>query len=132
MTQIVDASVAVKWFAKEERSNAAREVLNSGTLCAPEFVLLELFHALWNMARRGLFHIQDIEPSLRRARDAFEDLAPQAVLLQKACELAQLHSHSIYDCLYIAHAQREQATLITADDKQFAIARKARVDVQLL
>jgi predicted nucleic acid-binding protein len=132
MTRIVDASVAVKWFAKEEGSAAAREVLTSGALCAPEFVLLELFQALWTMARRGQFQMQDIEPSLRRAREAFQDLAPQEVLFKNACELAQLHSHPLYDCLYVAHAQREQATLITADDKQVTIARKARIDVQLL
>jgi predicted nucleic acid-binding protein len=132
MTLIVDASVAVKWFAKEDRAAEARAILDEQDLAAPEFLLLELFHILWNLARHGQFHAQDIEPSLHHARDAFLNLAPQEVLFRDACALAQRHSHAIYDCLYIALAQRERATLVTADDKQFAIARKARADVRLL
>jgi predicted nucleic acid-binding protein len=132
MALIVDASVAVKWFANEDRADAARKILNQRDLAAPEFVLLELFHALWNLARCNQFHLQDLEPSLHSARNAFDYFASQEVLFDEASKLARYYMHPIYDCLYIILAQRERATLITADEKQFGIARKAKVDVQLL
>jgi predicted nucleic acid-binding protein len=132
MTLIVDASVAVKWFVNEDRATAARQVLGAGGIAAPEFILLELYHSLWNLARRGQFLTRDIEPSTHRAKQAFDVLVRQEDLFQQACTFAQAYSHPIYDCLYIAHAQRDVARLITADEKQFAIARKAKISVELL
>ena len=132
MTLIVDASVAVKWFAKEDQIAEARLLLDRDDLAAPEFIFLELFHALWNLARRNQFHMHDIEPSLMRMRDVFAYFAPQETLRGDAMRLALHRNLAIYDCLYIALAQREGATLITADEKQLAIARQARSDVKLL
>jgi predicted nucleic acid-binding protein len=132
MTLIVDASVAVKWFVNEDRAAAARQVLRAGSIAAPEFILLELYHSLWNLARRSQFLMRDIEPSIRRAREAFDTFARQEDLFQEASTFAQAYSQPIYDCLYIAHAQRERMTLITADEKQFAAARKAKISVELL
>jgi predicted nucleic acid-binding protein len=38
----------------------------------------------------------------------------------------------VYDCFYVALAQRDGATLVTADQKQFELARRTRVRAQLL
>lgn len=40
--------------------------------------------------------------------------------------------HAIYDCLYLALAQRTMAVLLTADDRQYELARRLRIDARLL
>jgi predicted nucleic acid-binding protein len=38
--------------------------------------------------------------------------------------------HPIYDCFYLALAQREGASLVTADNKMLGAAKQARVKVR--
>lgn len=38
-------------------------------------------------------------------------------LFPRALELSQLFRQSVYDCLYVALAEREGCELVTADDK---------------
>jgi predicted nucleic acid-binding protein len=38
-------------------------------------------------------------------------------LLPRALEIAKQHRRSVYDCLYVALAEREQCQLVTADGK---------------
>ena len=58
MTLVVDASVAIKWFVEESRSDAARAVLTSGeSLVAPDLVVPEACNAaastsLWQKANQ--------------------------------------------------------------------------------
>lgn len=59
MTVVVDASVALKWFVNEERSDLAVGLLNSGEpMMAPDLVLAEVCNAAWKSLRR-----REIDPS---------------------------------------------------------------------
>jgi predicted nucleic acid-binding protein len=59
-------------------------------------------------------------------------LTPTDDLVSEANRLSWSLDHPIYDCLYIALALRENSTLVTADAKQFAAARKARALARML
>jgi predicted nucleic acid-binding protein len=122
---VVDASVAVAWFVAEDMSDTARQLASSRHgLLAPDFLLVELAsslarHALAGSVPRGF--AGEAVRSLRRRQEVAllttEPLIPQAVALAE--ELA----HPIYDCLYLALAQREGAWLATFDRR---LARHAR------
>jgi predicted nucleic acid-binding protein len=62
----------------------------------------------------------------------FDRIVSTAELSGQALQVAIDTDHPIYDCFYIALAQRENAPLITADERQVAAARRAKVDVQRL
>jgi predicted nucleic acid-binding protein len=49
-------------------------------------------------------------------------LVPVVELLPRAIELAFDLQHPIYDCVYLALAEREKAALITADRRLIATA----------
>lgn len=132
MTLIVDASVAVKWFLQESDSAAALALRERNSLIAPDFILLETHHVVWKSWRRGETTFEAPDAVIKALREAFDHIEQSATLLADATRISLGLTHPIYDCLYIAHAQRERAALITADEKQFAIARKAKIDVELL
>lgn len=49
-----------------------------------------------------------------------------------AIELMQHVNLAAFDCLYLALAERETLPLVTADEGQFAAARRARIEARLL
>lgn len=111
---IIDASVAVKWVAEEEDSDAATAWL-AEPLGAPELWLAEAANALWAKHRRG-----EIDAS--HVRDGCRDLVAAPVsriaiadLLASAAHMALELDHPVYDCLYLAAAQLHDTRLITAD-----------------
>lgn len=130
---VIDASVAVKWFIQEDRAAEAQRVLNADAdLIAPTSILFEVFHALWEAARirrippNRLAELADVVPT------PFAALTPIEHLYAAAAALARTQPLAIYDCAYVALAQREHAELVTADERMFAVARKARVKAHLL
>jgi len=114
---VVDASVALKWFLSEEpHASQALAVVQSGaTLIAPDFVIAEVCNAAWRSARLGRIsqaQVNEIAASLPRFFDA---LVSAAGLAPRAVAIARQIDHPVYDCLYLALAEAEQASVVTAD-----------------
>ena len=133
MSLIVDASVAVKWVADEPGSIDARALGNGDEqLIAPELVVAEVGNALWKKSRGGILSRAQAAHGLRQLPLLFHHLYSDMTLSGRALEIALDAGHAIYDCFYIALAQRENAPLITADERQLAAARKAKVKARRL
>ena len=116
MKAIVDASVAVKWLFAEEGAVEARQLLaHRIALRAPDFILVEIANVIWKKALRR--EIADAQPYLEElARlDDVVTLFPAGDLLAHAAAIALQINHPVYDCLYVAHAEAEEAPLVTAD-----------------
>lgn len=124
MAMIVDASVAFKWFVPESDSDAALALFETTEpLYAPDLVLTEVANAMWARLRKV---DGDHGPAVKAAASALPRmltlLVPVVELLPRAIELAFNLQHPIYDCLYLALAEREKAALITADRRLIATA----------
>jgi predicted nucleic acid-binding protein len=133
MSLIVDASVAVKWLAEETGSKDARARGNGDEeLIAPELVIAEVGNAFWKKCRDGILGRAQAADGLRQLPRLFHRLHPDTTLSERALEIAHGARHPIYDCFYIALAERENAPLITADERQLDVARKAKVKVRRL
>ena len=132
MTLIVDASIAVKWLLEEEGSDEARRAVQGHDLAAPAFLRLEVFHVVWRRSRRGeatRSQLQDTLPALSKIIGRFEH---DETLIAKAADIAAAQTLAIYDCLYLALAVQDAATLITADEKQLATARRLRIETRTI
>lgn len=130
---VIDASVAVKWFIAEDRSDDALRILNTDAdLIAPSSILYEIFHALWDAARRRRLPAHRIAALADAVLTPFTALTPMENLYTPAAAIARAHPLAIYDCAYLALAQREHAELVTADERMFAVARKVKAKARLL
>ncbi len=114
---VVDASVAVKWLVDEAGSDRALD-LRHENLIAPELVRIEAANVLRSLAAR-----EAISEDVAISRFAFFQNAPVTIvghddaLERRALELALRFRHPVYDCIYLALAERTDRTLITADDR---------------
>lgn len=116
MTLVIDASVAVKWVFAEDGTELADDMLRSeNERIAPDFLLLEIS----NVLRTKLMRAQMDEVGLRAGyafvKASISCFVPDGSLADRALELAAECGHSVYDCMYLACAERERTTLVTAD-----------------
>jgi predicted nucleic acid-binding protein len=119
-TWVVDASVAFGWFAAVPGSEQAVRLLDGGPstlLLAPDLVLVELLNAGWKSLRLGAISAEQFQVLSTRAAEPFSRLFPSSALLARAAHWCQELDHPAYDCLYVALAEQERATLITADQR---------------
>jgi predicted nucleic acid-binding protein len=128
---IVDASVAVKWFFEEPGSDQATELQDGDTdFFAPDLVVAEIGNAAWKKFMRKQITAADAVFTVRRAPSMFSSLVSVLELMEAAMSLSVGLSQPIYDCFYLALAERENAPLVTADETMLAAARKAKIKVR--
>lgn len=129
---VIDASVAVKWFLTEDRSDQARALASEIGLAAPATILLEIFNALSIAVRKERAVPETLDVAEHRLAGIGWELMPIEPYFQRAARLARMLPHPIFDCIYLAVADERDATLVTADERLFAMARRARIKARLL
>jgi len=122
MTFVVDSSVALKWVLPEidtPRAVALRDDFRNGVheLLAPDVFAIEVAHALARAERRKIIHPPEGTQKLTDVLGTLPVLHSYLPLLARAFEIASAARTGVYDCLYVALAEREACDLITADDR---------------
>jgi len=121
---VVDASVAVQWFAREPGSEVAAALVEGNQpLVAPDIMPLEVANALWKKLRRGDVPAGDLQPAVTRILASDITLIPTLNLLERAVRLAFEISHPVYDCVYLVLAEERGAPLASIDERLRAAAR---------
>lgn len=114
---VVDSSVALKWVIEEDGSDQAL-ALQGRDLMAPALLRIETANVLRTLAARGalgadqalqLFELLQAAPVTLVDHD--DELEARALAI--ALELA----HPVYDCVYLAVAEKTGRRLITADKR---------------
>ena len=83
-----------------------------------------VFDSVWKKFRRGWSSDKQVFSAMERLPRAFARLVPVAELAPRASALTLLLDHPIYDCFYLALAEREQLAIVTADDRMLALAKR--------
>jgi predicted nucleic acid-binding protein len=122
MKYVLDSNVGSKWLVPEIDTDKAlriRDGFRTGIheLIAPDVFPIEVTHSLTRAERqsrvtpaRGQILFKDLLQSL-------PPLHAHLPLLPRAYEISSLSRQGVYDCLYVALAEREGWELLTADDK---------------
>ncbi|MBI2206654.1 MAG: type II toxin-antitoxin system VapC family toxin [Candidatus Rokubacteria bacterium] len=133
MTWVIDASIAVKWVIPEVLSERA-DLLRAGgdDLIAPDLLLVEVANALWKKTSRREISPAEADAAFGLLQHSGLDLRPTAPVLTPALQLARRLAHPVYDCVYLALAAQERATLVTADRRLLRLASNRRVPVPVI
>lgn len=122
MKRVLDASVALKWVLPEPSADKALQLRDDyqqqiHQLLAPDVFPAEIAHALARAERRKIIAIGQatvLTANVMRTSPALVSYIP---LLSRALDIASQMRIGVYDCLYVALAERENCDFVTADDK---------------
>lgn len=128
---VVDASIAAKWTFREEDSDRALAIAQRDeVLAAPSIIVAELSSVAWKRVRRGQWERSDASASVSIALGLLDVVVPAEALWEQALELAMETDHPVYDCFYLALAEREKAPLASADSRMRDLARMQGVAIE--
>jgi len=122
---VTDCSVLIKWeMSDEEHTDAALEMLQdwqSGSLIvqAPDLLHSEIGSAFLRALRRGRVSETEALASIRGLLAFPFVIHPSSLLVEPAFEIARRLDQRIYDCFYVALAERESCEFWTGDERLF-------------
>ena len=130
MKYVIDCSTAFKWVVTETdtpkairlRDDYARAVHE---ILAPDLFPTEIGNALLMAERRKRINIGEGAVFFADVLKTLPFLHQAIPLLPRAYEIAYQHNATVYDCLYVALAEREQCGFVSADDKLVAKLQNA-------
>jgi predicted nucleic acid-binding protein len=96
---------------RQDFKNAIHELL------APDVFPIEVAHALTRAERQGRVPVGDAKGLLFDVLTTAPQLHPYIPLLSRAVDISSQIRIGVYDCLYLALAEREQCELVSADDR---------------
>jgi len=119
---VMDSSAALKWALPEPFSDKAERLRDDYhnrliDLIAPDIFPIETLHALTKAERRKRITVGTAYPLWQLIQADCPFLHVHLSLLDRAYEIASAAHIGIYDCVYVALAERENCELATADDR---------------
>ncbi len=118
--EVLDASVGLKWVLDEDDSDKARNLRDEfrsalRDFIAPDIFAVECAHALTKGERKGTV----VDPDLLYDEIMLDvpHLFSSIPLMARAVTISRMARIAVYDCVYVALAEREGCELITADQK---------------
>jgi predicted nucleic acid-binding protein len=122
MKYVLDSSVAFKWLVLENdttkalrlRDDFRKQVLE---LIAPDIFPVETVHSLTRAERQGRVTTQQGVQLFQDFLSHLPRLHLSLPLLPRAYAISSQARIGVYDCLYVALAERQGCEFITADDK---------------
>src|SRR5262245_18656989 len=125
MRYVLDASAALCWILPHPNSGKALQLRADFSnvvheLIAPSVFSSEVAGALTKAERQKLISVVDARPLLGRVMRTPPVLHPYETLLDRAVYISSQTRSGLYDCLYVALAEREGCELVTDDQRLIA------------
>ena len=122
MRYVIDSSVALKWVLAEQDDAKARQTRADfqnalHEFLAPDVFTTELAHALTRAERQGRLTPGEALTLWTNVMTTPPQLFSSVPLTPRAIEISSRMRIGVYDCLYVALADKEQCEFITADDR---------------
>ena len=131
---VVDASAALAWCFKDERSDSSQALLarcETEVMHVPALWFLECGNILLNAERHRRLTHQQIQDNLAllNSLDPKVDDAAAVLTFGRIYDLARRHKLTVYDAAYLELAKRLAVPLATRDDDLKRAAREAGVEL---
>jgi predicted nucleic acid-binding protein len=122
MRYVLDASVGVCWVVPRPLSAKALRLRADyqrafHDLIAPTVFPAEAASALTKSERQKVISMGRALPLLDDILSTLPQLVPYEPLLRRATDISSQTRAGLYDCLYVALAEREGCQLVTADQR---------------
>jgi predicted nucleic acid-binding protein len=125
MRYVLDASAALCWVLPRPNSGKALQLQTDlqnavHDLIAPSVFSGEVASALTKAERQKLIAVGEARPLLGRIMRTPPVMYPYEPLLDRAVDISSQTRSGLYDCLYVALAEREGCEVVTDDQRLVA------------
>jgi predicted nucleic acid-binding protein len=125
MRYVLDASAALCRVLPRPNSGKAVQLRTDfqnaiHELTAPSVFAGEIASALTKAERQKLIPVGDARPLLGHVMRTPPNMYPYEPLLDRAVDISSQSRSGLYDCLYVALAEREGCEMVTDDQKLIA------------
>jgi predicted nucleic acid-binding protein len=122
MRRVIDSSVAFKWVVPEQNTDKAlllRDDFRNGLieLLAPDVFAVEIAHGLTRAERQGRIAVSEAATFWTDAMKTAPLLFASLPLMPRAIEISSQMRVGVYDCLYVALAEKENCDFVSADGR---------------
>lgn len=130
---VCDTSVLVPLVVPDTLSSAVRAALSGvWDVVAPDLAYLEAGNAIRRHAVEGPLTREEAMEAMGTLEALVRRWEPTRPLIPRGFELALDLGHPIYDCVFLALAERDGLTLITADEPFAKRVRRSMTSVELV
>ena len=131
---VLDASVAVRWLIPEIGSDLAIGLFQRPlSWIAPHLILTEFTSALRRKIAENVLATEGAVQAIDSLQSAISEsvlrLARDETLIANALMIALVHRHKVADCVYLALAEQQGASLATADRTLARIASERNIPI---
>jgi Predicted nucleic acid-binding protein, contains PIN domain len=125
---VLDASAGIAAIVRRAASVGVDEVLGrTKVVIAPDLYVAEACSGIWKYVLAGQLDVDDAVGRVTETLRLVDVWHPVASFAEEALREAADHRHSVYDMFYIVLARREQATLLTLDNRMRALAQAMNI-----
>jgi predicted nucleic acid-binding protein len=122
MKYVIDSSVGVKWVIPEVDSAKALRLRDDYRhavveLLAPDFYPFEVANSITRAERQARITQAEGAAALRDTLAHLPQLENVLALLPRAYAISSQTKSAVFDCLYVALAERDSCQLVTADHR---------------
>lgn len=112
---IIDSSIALQWVLPEDGAADSESYYRSGDSRAPDIILVEVANVLAKKVRSSELTAGQAQTALTFVQRGLSALEPTLPLVERALEMSIALSHPVYDCVFLACAERLDGKLVTRD-----------------
>ncbi|MBN2735918.1 MAG: type II toxin-antitoxin system VapC family toxin [Spirochaetales bacterium] len=128
MIIVLDVSGAIEiLLQKEKRAKYDETYKQASWVIAPDLYVSEISNVLWKYYKANLFSHEECVQYVEDGISMVDDFIAAKELWKEALGEGIKNSHSIYDMYYLVLARRNDATLITNDNRLVEFCKQFKV-----
>ncbi|MBN2440498.1 MAG: type II toxin-antitoxin system VapC family toxin [Spirochaetales bacterium] len=128
MIMVLDVSGAIEiLFQKEKKVKYDETYKQASWVIAPDLYVSEISNVLWKYYRSNLFSHEECIQYAEDGINMVDDFIDAQELWKEALGEGIKNNHSIYDMYYLVLARRNDATLITNDNRLVEFCKKFKI-----
>jgi predicted nucleic acid-binding protein len=113
---VIDSSIALQWVLPAEGRERAYRYVRAEDVISADILLVEAANVLAKKVRASAMTGDEATNALGLIDRSVSRLVSAQPLVPRALELSITLSHPVYDCVFLACAEREGGKLVTRDE----------------
>lgn len=131
MIIVLDTSAAIEILLNKEESDKYKKMITEAdAVIAPELYISEITNVSWKYNRIAKFGHKECYELAEDGINLIDQFINEKDLWKEALREAMSNDHSVYDCLYVICARRNDGVLLTKDQKLKKLCKKLKIDTK--